>query len=126
MRFFQTFRVVGKVADLLLIDRPERRLLIDVSLEPAVMSPGRNPYPSRTTFTLTDPELMERFLSEMSVGDIIDADGTFAQADYIPHRTTCIDTTFLMLGFRRIAMPEQLVPAPVEVAMEAMRRTRLH
>ena len=70
--------------------------------------------------------LMERFLTELSIGDVIEADGTFAQADYIPHRTTCIDTTFLMLGFQRIALPEQLMPAPVEVAMEAMRRARMH
>ena len=126
MRYFQTFKVLGEVADMMLIDRPERRLLIDISLEPAVISPGRNPYPARTTFTLTDPDLMERFLTELSIGDVIEADGTFAQADYIPHRTTCIDTTFLMLGFQRIALPEQLMPAPVEVAMEAMRRARMH
>jgi hypothetical protein len=125
-RYFQSFKVYGEVADLLLLERPERRLMIDISLEPALHEPGRNPYPHRTTFCLTDPGLMERFLSEFSIGDAIDAEGTFAQTDYIPHRTTCIDTTFLLLDFRRLADSEQLIPAPAEFAKDALRRMRLH
>ncbi len=125
-RYFQSFKVYGEVADLLLLERPERRLLVDISLEPALHVPGRNPYPHRTTFCLADPALMERFLSEFSIGDAIDAEGTFAQTDYIPHRTTCIDTTFLLLDFRRLADPEQLIPAPAEFAKDALRRMRLH
>jgi hypothetical protein len=125
-RYFQSFKVFGEVADLMLLERPERRLLIDVSLEPANHAPGRNPYPQRTTFCITDPALMERFLSEISIGDAIDAQGTFVQSDYVPHRTTCIDTTFLMLDFRRLSDPEQLIPAPAEFAMDALRRMRLH
>lgn len=69
---------------------------------------------------------MERFLSEFSIGDSIDAEGTFAQTDYIPHRTTCIDTTFLLLDFRRLADSEQLIPAPADFAKDALRRMRLH
>lgn len=125
-RYFQSFKVFGEVADLMLLERPERRLLIDISLEPAMNTPGRNPYPRRTTFCLADPDLMERFLSEISIGDAIDAEGTFAQSDYIPHRTTCIDTTFLLLDYRRLADPEQLMPAPAEFARDALRRMRLH
>ncbi|WP_434612957.1 hypothetical protein [Tabrizicola sp. M-4] len=125
-RYFQSFKVFGEVADLMLLERPERRLLIDISLEPAMNEPGRNPYPRRTTFCLADPDLMERFLSEISIGDAIDAEGTFAQSDYIPHRTTCIDTTFLLLDYRRLADPEQLIPAPAEFARDALRRMRLH
>ncbi|NBE06116.1 hypothetical protein [Paragemmobacter ruber] len=125
-RYFQCFKVFGEVADLMLLERPERRLLIDVSLEPANHGPGRNPYPLRTTFCITDSALMERFLSEIAIGDAIDAQGTFVQSDYIPHRTTCIDTTFLMLDFRRLADPEQLIPAPAEFAKDALRRMRLH
>ena len=125
-RYFQTFKVFGEVADLMLLERPERRLLIDISLEPALQGPGRNPYPRRTTFCLTDMDLMERFLSEISIGDAIDAEGTFVQSDYVPHRTTCIDTTFLMLDYRRLADPEQLIPAPAEFARDALRRMRLH
>lgn len=125
-RYFQSFRVFGEVADLLLLERPERRLLVDISLEPAQTAPGRNPYPHRTTFTLSDPVLMERFLGDVSLGDAIEAHGTFAQADYVPHRTTCIDTTFLMLDYRRVPLPEQLIPATIDVAMDALRRVRLH
>ncbi len=125
-RYFQSFRVFGEVADLLLLERPERRLLVDISLEPAQTVPGRNPYPHRTTFTLSDPVLMERFLGDVSLGDAIEAHGTFAQADYVPHRTTCIDTTLLMLDYRRVPLPEQLIPATIDVAMDALRRVRLH
>lgn len=125
-RYFQSFRVFGEVADLLLLERPERRLLVDISLEPAQTGQGRNPYPQRSTFTLSDPSLMERFLGEVSLGDAIEAHGTFAQTDYVPHRTTCIDTTFLMLDYRRVPLPEQLIPATIDVAMEALRRVRLH
>lgn len=125
-RYFQSFRFFGEVADLLLLERPERRLLVDISLEPAQDTPGRNPYPQRTTFTLSDPALMERFLGEISLGDAIEAHGTFSQTNYVPHRTTCIDTTFLMLDYRRVPLPEQLIPATIDVAMDALRRVRLH
>ncbi len=125
-RYFQSFKVFGEVADLLLLERPERRLLVDISLEPALHVPGRNPYPHRTTFCLTDLALMERFLSEIAIGDAVDAEGTFVQSDYVPHRTTCIDTTFLMLDYRRLADPEQLIPAPSGFAQDALRRIRLH
>lgn len=125
-RYFQTFRLFGEVADLLLLERPERRLLVDISLETAQTTPGRNPYPQRTTFTLSDPALMERFLGEISLGDAIEAHGTFSQTNYVPHRTTCIDTTFLMLDYRRVPLPEQLIPATIDMAMDALRRVRLH
>lgn len=125
-RYSQTFRLFGEVADLLLLERPERRLLVDISLETAQTTPGRNPYPQRTTFTLSDPALMERFLGEISLGDAIEAHGTFSQTNYVPHRTTCIDTTFLMLDYRRVPLPEQLIPATIDMAMDALRRVRLH
>ncbi|MEZ5755884.1 MAG: hypothetical protein R3D90_14375 [Paracoccaceae bacterium] len=125
-RYFQTFKVFGEVADLMLLERPERRLMVDISLEPALHAPGRNPYPHRTTFCITDSHLMQRFLSEISIGDAIDAEGTFSQSDYVPHRTTCIDTTFLLLDYRRLVDSEQLIPAPTDFAVDALRRMRLH
>lgn len=125
-RYFQTFKLFAEVAEMLLLERPERRLLVDLSLEPALDQPGRNPYPHRTTYTLTDAFLIERFVNEVAVGDAVEAEGTFVQSDYIPHRTTCIDTTFLLLDFRRLAHPEQLIPAPAEIAVDALRRLRLH
>ena len=81
-----------------------------------------NGIPSHDTFG----RVYEYFLSEFAIGDAIDAEGTFAQTDYVPHRTTCIDTTFLLLDFRRLADPEQLIPAPAEFAKDALRRMRLH
>ena len=126
VRYFQTFKLYAEVAEMLLLERPERRLLVDLSLEPAIDQPGRNPYPHRTTYTLTDAFLIERFVTEVSTGDAIEAEGTFVQSDYVPHRTTCIDTTFLMLDFRRLSHPEQLIPAPAEIALDALRRLRLH
>jgi hypothetical protein len=125
-RYFQRFKLFAEVADLLLLERPEPRLLVDLSLEPALDRPGCNPYPHRTTYSLTDPELILRFLDECTVGDSIEAEGSFTQSDYIPHRTTCIDTTFLLVDFRRLALPEQLIPAPPEFARDALRRPRLH
>ena len=80
-------------------------------------SPGPGPTPTR---------LIERFLDEVSVGDAIEAEGTFIQSDYVPYRTTCIDTTFFLLDYRRLSHPEQLIPAQAEVAAEALRRLRLH
>lgn len=126
VRYFQTFKLYAEVAEMLLLERPERRLLVDLSLEPAIDQPGRNPYPHRTTYTLTDAFLIERFVNEVSTGDAIEAEGTFVQSDYIPHRTTCIDTTFLLLDYRRLSHPEQLIPAPAEIAVDALRRLRLH
>lgn len=125
-RYFQSFRVFAEVADLLLLDRPDRRLMIDLSLEPAHHAPGRNPYPHRTSYTLVDPALIERFLAEVTIGDAIEAQGTFSQLDYVPHRTTCIDTTFLLIDYRRVALPEQLIPATADFAKDALRRIRLH
>lgn len=130
MRYFQTFRLFAEVAEFLVLERPERRLLVDLSLEPATPRSfprtGTNPYPHRTTYTVTDACLIERFLDEVSVGDAIEAEGTFIQSDYVPYRTTCIDTTFFLLDYRRLSHPEQLIPAQAEVAAEALRRLRLH
>lgn len=125
-RYFQCFKLYAEVADFLLLDRSEPVLLVDLSMEPALDRPGCNPYPHRTTFSVRDAELIARFLEEISVGDAIEAEGSFSQSDYIPHRTTCIDTTFLMADFQRLPLPEQLIPAPPEFARDALRPNRLH
>lgn len=125
-RYFQRFKLFAEVAEFLLLDRDEPVLLVDLSVEPALDAPGCNPYPHRTTYSVTDPQLIARFLDEISVGDAIEAEGNFSQSDYIPHRTTCIDTTFLMADFRRLTLPEQLIPAPLDFVREALRPHRLH
>ena len=114
-RYFQSFKVFADPV-----------LLVDLSMEPALDRPGCNPYPHRTTFSITDRSLIARFLQEMAVGDAIEAEGSFSQSDYVPHRTTCIDTTFLLSDFRRLPLPEQLIPAPPEFARDVLRPHRLH
>lgn len=125
-RYFQSFKLYAEVAEFLLLDRDEPVLLVDLSLEPALDRPGCNPYPHRTTYSVTDIGLIARFLEEISVGDAIEAQGSFSQSDYIAHRTTCIDTTFLLADFRKLPLPEQLMPAPPEFARDALRPLRLH
>lgn len=125
-RYFQSFKVFAEVAEYLLLDRADPVLLVDLSMEPALDRPGCNPYPHRTTFSITDRGLIARFIEQIAVGDAIEAEGTFSQSDYVPHRTTCIDTTFLLTEFRRLPLPEQLMPAPPEFVRDVLRPHRLH
>ncbi len=125
-RYFQSFKLYAEVAEFLLLDRDEPVLLVDLSLEPALDRPGCNPYPHRITHSVTEIARSPRFLQELSVGAAIEAQGSFSQSDYIAHRTTCIDTTFLLADFRKLPLPEQLMPAPPEFARDALRPLRLH
>lgn len=101
--YYLHFRVRAEVAELLMLDHPTRRLLVDVSLDPVDAHARAHARPaSRATLTITDEDLIRRFLAEMAPGDLAEASGTFFQTDYVPHRTTCIDTTFLVQDFRRI------------------------
>lgn len=101
--YYLHFRIRAEVAELLLLDHPARRLLVDVSLDPVeTVGPTRPRAESRATLTISDADLIRRFCSELAPGDVIEASGTFVQTDYVPHRTTCIDTTFLVQDFRRI------------------------
>lgn len=100
------FRMIGEVADMLHLRSPEQKLLVDVSAD----APGHEKttvkkYPNRSTLTITNAGLIEYILSEVSIGDIIDAAGTFTQTNYIPYRTTCIDTTFLTRKFIVLEKP---------------------
>jgi hypothetical protein len=115
--YFMQFQIVGEVADMLLMDGADRRLLVDFSALPAVDAEHRQRrYPTRATFTIRDEATIERFLTEMSVGDVAEATGSFEQGNYVPYRTTCIDTTFLLEDFRKIQKPARRksyrVPAP--------------
>ena len=107
--YFMTFHVRGEIAGTLLLQEPERRLLIDLSPNPSTgaAAPGYA-YPERVAFTLRNDDMIARFRDELSPGDVIEATGTFSQAGYIPHKTSHIDTTFLMLEFSRCgrALPE--------------------
>ncbi len=102
MSYFLTFRARGEVAEMLLLGGEDPRLLVDLSTEPLADDQGPRYHTPRASFTITDPELMRRFVAEVKIGDIAEAEGAFAQGDYTPHRTTCIDTVFTIVSFRRI------------------------
>lgn len=103
MTYFLTFRARGEVAEMLLLGGEEPRLLVDLSTEPLADDMGPRRHTPRASFTITDPELIRRFLNEIKPGDIAEAEGAFQQGDYVPHRTTCIDTVFTIVNFKRIA-----------------------
>ncbi len=107
MTYFLTFRARGEVAEMLLLGGEQPRLLVDLSTEPLHTGQGPRQHTPRATFTITDPELIRRFLQEVRQGDTAEAEGAFRQGDYIPHRTTCIDTVFTITGFKRISRRKQ-------------------
>ena len=97
IEYLTEFRVVGEIADFLVIENPTRRLLIDVSRE--MPRQEENPtwkYPNRTTLTIEDDRLVEELPSMLSPGMRVEARGHFAQSSYVPHKTTHIDTTFFV------------------------------
>ena len=92
--------MVGEIADMLNLKHPEKKLLVDVSSDlPGHEIETVKKYPTRTTLTFIDDEMIEHVLSKASVGDVVKAKGTFTQTNYIPYRTTSIDTTFLVEKF---------------------------
>ncbi len=98
--YFMNFHVKGEIAGTLLLKSPESKLLVDVS--PRIASRSQAPgyrYPSRVCFTLRDQALIDRFQKEVSVGDVIEAHGTFSQNGYVPQGNTHVDTIFEMLSF---------------------------
>lgn len=102
--FFMNFQVQGKVVETLLLEHPERRLLVDIAVElPELENSEIQPANARTCFTVLDEELIDAFRSNVTVGDIIRADGTFSQSNYVPHKTSYIDTTFQMQNFCIVA-----------------------
>ena len=108
--YFMQFQVFGEVAGFLLLKEPEKRLLIDISTE--IREPGvsaRRAYTSRTCFSIFQEDMITAFLKHLSVGDTIKATGTFGQTNYVPHKTSYIDTTFQMLNFRKIQQSVELL-----------------
>lgn len=104
MSYFLNFTARGEVADILLVGGEEPRLLVDLSTEPLHDRQGLLCHHTpRASFTITDPELMRRFLAEVKPGDLAEATGEFRQGDYLPHRGTQIDTVFEITSYRRIA-----------------------
>lgn len=98
--YFAKFHVVGEIADLLLMREPKARLLVDVSQDlPGHEDTEFRKYPSRTTFTILDMSLINRFLVDASIGSVVCLKGRISQSNYIPHRTSYIDTTLAVESF---------------------------
>lgn len=101
--YFMQFQVLGEVADMLLMDAPQQRLLVDISTQTqGEFMDGTRPYPVRTCFTIEEGHLIREFQEQFGIGDTIRATGTFSQTDYVPHKTSYIDTTFRLLNFHKI------------------------
>lgn len=117
--YFMNFHVFGEIADFLLLKEPQRRLLVDVSTDIAHRQKpgqangpesgqakgkqsGQRRHANRTTFTILDEDLIETFLNTMAIGDLAEATGTFSQSNYVPHKTSYIDTTFVLIDFQKL------------------------
>lgn len=95
------FCILGEVVEMLLTEEPAPRLLIDISAQPGEDQDVQG-FVSRTSFSVTDPELIDQLQDKVSLGDVIEATGSFWQSGYVPHRTTYIDTTFCLSGYQVI------------------------
>lgn len=95
MGFFKSFEILAEVAHVLRQDQPRKTVYIDVCTEPEDGDlPNVMKYPTRTTLTVTDLDLIERLPGSLAPGAIIRAKGTFQQGSYVPYKTSQIDTTF--------------------------------
>lgn len=99
---FMNFQVFGEVVETLLVSHPDRRLLVDIVVDTSGMDVDQGLRPTRTCFSILEDDLIEVFKKTVSVGDLLRAEGTFSQSNYIPHKTSYIDTTFRMQTFRKI------------------------
>lgn len=100
-RYHAKFCILGDVAEMLIPESENTRLLIDISARPEVGQPVPD-FAYRTSFCVIDPGLIEDIQERVSLGDVIEATGSFWQTGYVPHRTTYIDTTFCLTGYRLI------------------------
>ena len=101
--YFAEFRVVGEVADCLHLKEPQERLLVDISPDaPGHEASAFRKYPTRISCTILDVDLIEAFLTDIKVGDVLDVRGSFTQSNYTPYRSTHIDTICLVRSFTKL------------------------
>ncbi len=111
INYLSEFRIVGEIADSLHLKHPENKLLVDISTDlPGHEENAFRKYPNRTTLTILDNEIIQRVAGVFAVGDVIEATGSFQQSDYIPYRTTSIDTTFLVNDIKRLRKTADKTP----------------
>jgi hypothetical protein len=100
-KYHANFSIVGQVTEMLVPESDIARLLIDISAKPDGDQDTPH-YVYRTSFTVLESNLIEEMQSRVSLGDVIEATGSFWQTGYVPHRTTYIDTTFRLSRYRLI------------------------
>lgn len=99
--YHATFCIVGEVTEMLMPECDTSRLLVDISARPGG-DQGVQGFVHRTSFSVTNPDLIEEIQDRICLGDVIEATGSFWQTGYVPHRTTYIDTTFCLSGYQLI------------------------
>lgn len=98
--YFMQFQVLGEVAGFLLLEKPKKRLPANILTQARDLNRnGQCPYPCSTCFSIFDDNLIAAVLETLSVGDTIEATGTFLQTNYVSHETSYIDSTFHLLDF---------------------------
>ncbi len=100
-RYHAKFCILGEVADMLTPESDIPRLLIDITAMPAD-DHSASGFVHRTSFSVIDPGLIADMQGRVSPGDVIEATGSFWQTGYVPYRTSYIDTTFCLSGYRLI------------------------
>lgn len=100
-KYHANFSILGEVAEMLIPDSAVSRLLIDISARPGEDQDAQGFF-YRTSFSVNDPDLIAEIQEQVSLGDIIEATGSFWQTGYVPHRTAYIDTTFCLSGYRLV------------------------
>ena len=100
-KYHANFCILGEVTDMLIPESNTSQLLIDISARPGG-DQGAPGFVHRTSFSVTDHDLITEIQGRISLGDVIEATGSFWQTGYVPHRTTYIDTTFCLSGYRLI------------------------
>ena len=105
--YHATFCIQGEVVAMLTCQQPTKRLLIDISAQPGDLQDVQG-FVHRTSFSVTDTALIQDIQGRLSVGDVVEATGSFWQTGYVPHRTSVIDTTFSLSIYQLI---QKRVPA---------------
>jgi hypothetical protein len=99
--YHASFSIRGEVTELLIVQKPVFRLMVDISAHPEDNQDNID-FLFRTSFSVIDPIIIAELQDQVSTGDVIEAKGSFWQTGYVPHQQGYIDTTFCLTGFRLI------------------------
>ena len=99
--YHATFCIRGEIVAMLACQQPASRLLIDISARPADEQAVQG-FIHRTSFSVTDATLLEELQDKVSVGDVIEATGSFWQSGYVPQHNSLVDTTFCLSAYKLI------------------------